>query len=139
MSVYGTDLLLFDGFTPHFPLTSDELLVLASLYRRWTCDPACPAGRNVYQGRCQDLRALLGSRQDPGRLVALARDYAACAREDQRVDEVACVFELATQVGSALAGRRLNFRATIALKTGTVFTMLIPFDTLKPEVLLGAA
>lgn len=139
MSDFGTELLLFDAFSPRFGTASGEVLVLASLYRRWTTDPASPPGRNIYKGRCQDLRLLLGSRQDPARLVSLARTYAACAREDPRVNEAVCVFEFRPQPENPLNGRRLVFKATVALKTGANLTMLIPFDNLTPEVLRGAA
>lgn len=126
----GQDLLLLDGFKPLFPQTSGAALVAAALYRRWTTDPASPAGKALYKSACRDLRALLGAQIDPARLVSLTREYQQVAREDERVQDVVCTFELAEE------GRKLVFRAMVQCKAGP-FTLVVPFDSFIPELRLG--
>jgi len=131
MSVeYGKDLTLLDGFPPLFTLTEGPGLVVQAVFRRWTTDPASTAGRRIYKSECRDVRKLLGARFDQTTLRGWELDLSQIAQVDERVDDCTVV------ITGSQPLKLLTLRSQI--KTlGTTATLVIPFDTFSPEVLLG--
>ena len=129
---FGTDFLVFDEMPPDFRLSTGDMLVLAAVYRRWTTDPDSVAGARIYKGRCRDIRRLLAARYNLARLTALATELGQVARDDERVDDASAVFE------SDPAGRTVRLRGEVRpVGDAAAIRFVIPFDSFKPEVLLG--
>lgn len=127
---YGSDFLLLDALDPLFALVSGPQLVLAAVYRRWTTNPDGEDGARIYAGRCRDIRQLLQARYDAAVLTSWQQDLAQLAKDDERVDDCAVIFDQGAQ------GRTVKMRGNIQPADGsTPFAFVIPFDTFKPEVL----
>lgn len=129
---YGQDLLLLDAFGDTFARGSGPALVMAGVYRRWTTDPASVAGQLVYQAQCRDIRHLLGVHYDQARLIGWARELAELAKEDERVDDCAVVFEANPEA------RVLTLKAAVQPSIGPAFRFVIPFDSFEPSLLEDA-
>lgn len=130
MPDYGKDLTLLTGFPALFTLTEGPGLVVQAVYRRWTTSPATTAGQRIYKSQCRDLRSLLGARFDQTTLAGWERDLAEIAKADERVDD--CT----VKIDGSQPQKLLTLRSLI--KTlGTTASLVIPFDTFSPEVLLG--
>lgn len=128
MTNQGTDLLLTDGFEPHFPLCSQRKNLAAALFRRCTTDPASDAGKAIYDGQCYDARAFFAGKLDVSRLGLIGPQVARACLQDERVLKAVGVAAYST------ANKKLEITVTITDADGP-FSFIVAITSVTAEVL----
>lgn len=128
---YGTDLELAAAFGPTFPLASGRRNLIRALFRRWTTDPESEAGREIYGGRCMDLRRFAAGKLDPTRTGFIGQQVARTAQYDDRVSDCTAT------AAFSFSAKTLRVEAKVTPADGPTFPLVIVTDGITAEVLDG--
>ncbi len=131
---FGTDLALGPGgFASSMPTVSGRSNLLLALYRRCTTDPNSTAGKQIYGGKCADIRLWLASPLATGAGSTLGQMLVKAVRADERVSDATATVTIDAP------NKRLAASLTITPSQGPAFSFVLSFDSVTVEILDGTA